>query len=81
MEYLNELNVHQKWNVNTVNVKIDMLEILKGDNVPCIVRIVELHPGKNSVIRAVTVRVSGNPLFKRNLTKIAILPIDGNLNV
>ena len=79
IEYLNELNIRQKWHVNTENPKEGMLVLVKEDNVPCmrwpLARIHQLHPGKEGVVRSVTLKTA-NRLIKRPLRKIAVLPID-----
>lgn len=79
IEYLNELNIRRKWNVNTVNPKEGMLVVIKEDNIPCmqwpLARIQQLHPGNDGVVRSVTLKTA-NGLLKRTVKKIGILPIN-----
>ena len=76
-EYLNELNIRSKWNDNGDEVKIGMLVLLEEDNLPSLQwalgRIHEIHSGKDNITRAVTVKTCKG-LFKRPVSKIAILP-------
>ncbi|XP_033222820.1 uncharacterized protein LOC117176676 [Belonocnema kinseyi] len=78
-EYLNELNVRQKWRSDIKNPKIGMLVLLKEDNMPCmqwpLARIHELHPGNDGIVRTVTLK-SANRMLKRPVRKIAVLPIN-----
>lgn len=83
LEYLNELNIRQKWNKGSMNPKLGMLVLLKEDNVPCMqwpmARIHQLHPGNDGVVRTVTLKIGDN-LLKRPMKKIAILPINDQDN-
>lgn len=79
-EYLQELNVRSKWTKKTTNeIKIGSMITLKTDNLPplCwpLARIVELHPGKDGVVRVVSVQTK-NGILKRNVKGICLLPID-----
>lgn len=76
-EYLTTLNQLNKV-VKPVNqLKINDVVILKEDNTPParwpLARILELHPGRDSLVRVVTVK-TGTSTFKRPITKICMLP-------
>lgn len=79
LEYLNELNVRRKWNVNSINPVKGALVIVKDDNLPCmqwqLARITELHPGKDGIVRCVTIR-RDKISRKIELRKLAILPVE-----
>lgn len=79
-EYLQELNVRSKWhNSKTENIQIGTMVTLQEDNLPplrwIMGRIVEVHPGDDGVVRVVSVRTK-NGVYKRNVKKVCILPIE-----
>ena len=79
-EYLSSLQERNKWKFPKVNnVKVGAMVMLKSERSPPLLwplgRVAELHPGKDGVVRVVTVKtVSG--LVKRSLTKVCVLPIE-----
>lgn len=78
-EYINTLNVRQKWHTKTPNIKKGTLVLIKDDNIPSLKwplgRILELHPGSDDVVRTVTLKTS-NGILKRSVNKLAPLPTD-----
>ncbi|XP_063979066.1 uncharacterized protein LOC135163517 [Diachasmimorpha longicaudata] len=80
-EYLNELNIRRKWNTGNQDIQLGSIVILKEDNLPPMQwrlgRMVELHPGKDNIVRVASIKTS-NGILQRNLTKIAPLPVSLN---
>ncbi|XP_076660691.1 uncharacterized protein LOC143364065 [Halictus rubicundus] len=78
-EYINHLNVRAKWTKGSHEMNKGTIVILKDDHLPpshwSLGRIVEVHPGQDDIIRAVTVKTV-NGLCKRNVKKLAPLPIE-----
>ncbi|XP_076384154.1 uncharacterized protein LOC143262078 [Megalopta genalis] len=78
-EYINHLNVRAKWTRGSHYIKEGTIVVLRDDNLPplqwTLGRVVEIHPGKDDVIRAVTVRTA-NGAYKRNIRHLAPLPIE-----
>lgn len=84
-DYLCQLQARSKWKLNLpCPVKIGSLIVMVEDGVPPLrwpmARVVELHPGADSVVRVVSVRVANGSVFKRSLAKICVLPVDEDLN-
>nr|XP_033338067.1 uncharacterized protein LOC117226949 [Megalopta genalis] len=78
-EYINQLNVRQRWTKGSPNITKGTIVVLKEDNLPplqwrlgCVV---QLHPGQDDVARVVTVRTSQG-VYKRNMRQLAPLPIE-----
>ena len=68
-----------KFNEETNSIKIGVrFAILKNELLPPLqwplVRITEIHPGRDGIVRAVTVRNSAGQLFSRPVVKLAFLP-------
>ena len=65
-----------KWQQPRRNVGVGDVVILQEDNVvPAkwpLARIVEVHPGRDKLVRVVTVKTS-NGIYKRPVSKIALL--------
>jgi len=77
-EYLPQCQRKGKWLKRTRNAVVGDLAILKNELLPPLqwplVRIVQIHPGQDGVVRAVTVRNSSGQSFKRPVVKLAFLP-------
>lgn len=62
------------------NAVVGDLAILKEDNIPpmkwSLVRVVQIHPGADGVVRAVTIRNSQGLEFKRPSVKLALVPTE-----
>ena len=79
MEYLHQVQIRTKWQFDSdPKTHIGSLVLLKEENVPPMVwplgRIVEVHPGKDSITRVVSVKTKGGVL-KRAVSKLSVLPI------
>lgn len=76
-EYISQLQCRAKWRTKSI-INLGILVILAEDNVPpqrwITGRIVELHPGKDGVVRVVTVKTN-HGLFKRAIHRVAPLPL------
>lgn len=78
LEYVLELQRRAKWTSKTPDINLNQIVLVHEDNQPpCrwkYGRIVELHPGKDSHVRMVTIRTADG-ILKRGIAKIAPLPI------
>lgn len=79
-EYLQQLRARTKWHNPAVPIKPGMLVILHEDNMPPmkwpLARITEVHPGKDGVVRVVTLRTAQASNVKRPVVKLSILPTE-----
>lgn len=77
MEYLNQLQVRSKWLNHEKQPEINDLVLIKDDNTMSnkwpMARIIDVHPGRDNLIRVVTLKTETNT-FKRPITKICLLP-------
>ncbi|XP_033229062.1 uncharacterized protein LOC117180681 [Belonocnema kinseyi] len=77
-EYLHELQVRNKWQSSTAELKVGSVVLLLEDNVACarwpLVVIVEIFPGSDGIARVASVKTA-NGVYKRNITRLCILPI------
>ncbi|GFY26556.1 integrase catalytic domain-containing protein [Trichonephila clavipes] len=77
-EYLTRLQQRPKWLLPTKNFQVNDLCLIKDDNLPPtrwkMGRIVQLCPGLDNKVRVVNVKTSDG-IFKRNITKLSLLPI------
>ncbi|XP_062710660.1 uncharacterized protein LOC134288796 [Aedes albopictus] len=80
-DYLSDLHNRNKWTRRRDNLHIGTMVLLKEDKLPPLqwqlVRITEIHPGADGIIRVVTVRTQQGT-FRRGIQKICILPIQDN---
>lgn len=81
-EYLSTLNSRTKWRFpNPQPIKVGALIVLKNETTPPMVwpmgRVVEIHPGKDNVVRVISVRTKGG-IVKRAVSKVCVLPIEIN---
>lgn len=77
-EYLHHLQGRQKWNTNVnSSFKVGALVLLIEENLPPQQwkrgRIAAVHPGKDDVVRVVTVKTATGD-YKRAVAKIAMMP-------
>ncbi|XP_062713798.1 uncharacterized protein LOC109415410 [Aedes albopictus] len=81
-EYITTLQKRSKWFKEPIKLRNGLLVILQEDHTPPqswrLGRIIDTHPGKDGIIRVVTVRTSSG-IYRRATTKIAVLPIDDNV--
>ncbi|GFX04548.1 integrase catalytic domain-containing protein [Trichonephila clavipes] len=77
-EYLTRLQQRPKRLLTTKNFQVNDLCLIKDDNLPPprwkMGRIVQLYPGLDNKVRVVNVKTSDG-IFKRNITKLSLLPI------
>ncbi|UYV72403.1 K02A2.6-like [Cordylochernes scorpioides] len=77
-DYLNGLQQRNKWKTISPNVDINMLVLIKEERMPparwLMGRVVETHPGKDGLVRVVSVRTSVGVL-RRPLVKLVLLPV------
>lgn len=77
-EYLNTLQQRYKWQVKVPEPAIGDVVIIKEDNLPptkwLLGRVKQIHPGKDNLVRVVTVQTAGNNELKRPLYKLIPLP-------
>lgn len=78
-EYLHTLHQRKKWLTPSQPVTLGTLVVVKQENTPPLHwplgRIVETHPGKDGVVRVVTIKTARGTL-KRPLVKLCPLPVD-----
>lgn len=76
-EYIVTLQQRYKWNTQHTNINIGSLALIIDDNTPPtkwpLGRIMELHPGKDGLIRVATIKTQTG-LVKRPVNKIVIFP-------
>ncbi|XP_055623814.1 uncharacterized protein LOC129767198 [Toxorhynchites rutilus septentrionalis] len=78
-EYLSSLQPRTKWCKPPIELQRNQLVLIMNENAPPMrwptARIIELHPGKDGVVRVVTLKTS-NGILTRPVAKICILPIE-----
>lgn len=78
-EYINDLNCRQKWKVESKNLEVGTLVLLKDQDLPtmqwAMARVIAVHPGTDGIVRAVTVRTNKSE-YRRSVQHLAPLPID-----
>ncbi|XP_045463807.1 uncharacterized protein LOC123673366 [Harmonia axyridis] len=77
-EYISSLQQRTKWKERCNDLlKIGVLVLCKEDGLPPlkwrIGRVIEIHPGKDNIIRAVTIKTATG-IFKRPAVKLCVLP-------
>lgn len=77
-EYLLRMQSRPKWARQQTNYKVNELVMIRDERLPpnqwLMARIVEMHPGKDNIVRVVTLKTK-NGLLKRPIVKICRLPI------
>lgn len=77
-EYLSTLQRRPKWTAQSQNLKVGDLVLLKDDSMPLswpTAKVVEVHPGKDGVVRVATVK-TGRTSFRRPVVKLVpLLPL------
>lgn len=77
LEYLSQLQVREKWNTPSCPVKIGLVVLIKQENTAPlywpIAVISELYPGKDGVVRVVSVKTARG-VYKRPVCKLCPLP-------
>ena len=82
-EYIVTLRRYTKWHYPSKNIEVGDIVVLQENNLAPtkweLVRVIEVYPSKDGLVRVVTIRTS-NGTYKRPVTKIALLlPIIKNL--
>uniref|UniRef100_A0A1B0GPR9 Uncharacterized protein n=1 Tax=Phlebotomus papatasi TaxID=29031 RepID=A0A1B0GPR9_PHLPP len=80
-DYLTTLQQRQKWRTGGQDIKVGDLVLIKEDSVPTqwpIARVTDVHPGKDGVVRVVTLKTKGNTIRQRPVVKVCKLPIETN---
>lgn len=78
-DYLHQLQQRTKWRFpKATDQLVDSLVILKEDNTPPmrwpLGRVTQVHPGKDGLVRVVSVKISSGAVVKRNITKVCLFP-------
>ncbi|GJQ67489.1 hypothetical protein Trydic_g8317 [Trypoxylus dichotomus] len=77
-EYISELQQKTKWKSNLGSINVGDLVVIKDDHLPPsrweLGRITEVQPGKDNVVRVVTIRISSGQM-KRSVTRVCPLPV------
>ncbi|XP_046431027.1 uncharacterized protein LOC124184894 [Neodiprion fabricii] len=75
-EYLQLMQLRAKWHYRTNALKINSLVLIKDERYPptkwALGRVVELHPGKDGLVRVVSVRTQ-HSTYKRPIVKLCLL--------
>ncbi|UYV60634.1 K02A2.6-like, partial [Cordylochernes scorpioides] len=77
-DYIHNLQQRHKWRTPRPNVATGSLVLVREEHVPpakwIMGRVVEIHPGKDGLVRVVSIRTKAG-LLKRPLVKLALLPV------
>lgn len=77
-EYLHELQQRGKWCNKTRNIQKGDIVLIKEDNLGPMKwplgKVLEVHPGKDDLVRVVTVKTQ-HSTYKRPITKLVLLPV------
>jgi Family of unknown function (DUF5641) len=78
-EYLPQCQLRGKWIAKTRPLAINDVVIIRGECTPPtkwkLGRVIELHPGKDQVIRVVTLRMANGTEMRRPTVKLCRLPV------
>ncbi|UYV63232.1 hypothetical protein LAZ67_2003501 [Cordylochernes scorpioides] len=81
-DYIHNLQQRQKWRTPRPNVATGSLVLVREEHVPpakwIMGRVVEIHPGKDGLVRVGSIRTKAG-LLKRPLVKLALLPVPHDL--
>uniref|UniRef100_A0A182NQ36 DUF5641 domain-containing protein n=1 Tax=Anopheles dirus TaxID=7168 RepID=A0A182NQ36_9DIPT len=76
------LHARSKWRGRATHIEPNMMVIIRDDNVPpnkwLLGRITETHPGRDGIVRVVTVKTANSDKVKRPVAKLCLLPIEEN---
>ncbi|UYV65812.1 hypothetical protein LAZ67_3005513, partial [Cordylochernes scorpioides] len=77
-DYIHNLQQRHKWRTPRPNVATGSLVLVREEHVPpakwIMGRVVEIHPGKDGLVRVVSIRTKAG-LLKRPLVELALLPV------
>lgn len=78
-DYLQQLQSRPKWLQTKPNFKVNDLVIIKEDNIPSfnwlLGRIVEVHPGKDGLVRVATVKTKSR-VYAVPIRRLCLLPVE-----
>jgi len=81
-EYLPQLQIRGKWTSNKTPLKIGDIAIVRDENTPPtkwkLGRVLNVHPGKDGIIRVVTIRLGSGAELKRPTVKLCPLPTEAD---
>jgi len=81
-EYLPQLQIRGKLTSNKTPLKIGEIAIIRDENTPPtkwkLGRVVNVHPGKDGIIRVVTMRLGSGAELKRPTVKLCLLPTEAD---
>ncbi|KAL7301100.1 hypothetical protein TKK_0006077 [Trichogramma kaykai] len=76
-EYLQALQHRPKWQKSNTQIRVGQLCVIRLELTPpckwALARITQLHPGKDGLVRVVSVKTATS-VFKNTVTKLSILP-------
>ncbi|XP_014229554.2 uncharacterized protein LOC106654274 [Trichogramma pretiosum] len=76
-EYLQALQHRPKWQKSNTQIRVGQLCVIRSELTPpckwALARITQVHPGKDGLVRVVSVKTATS-VFKRPVTKLSILP-------
>jgi len=79
LEYLNELQIRNKWSKDGLKLAIDTIVLVKDKNLPCtqwaLGRITQLHPGEDGITRTAIVKTAAGEI-KRAAKLLCPLPVE-----
>ena len=79
-EYLKRLVNRPKWKQVEKSIKLHDLVLLTEDQLPDtewpVGRVIEIHAGKDNLVRFVSVKTNDHKVFKRPITKLRILQVN-----
>lgn len=79
-QYLVQLQNRPKWRKDLPNIQKGTLVLMKEDNVPPLkwpmARVVEVFPGRDGKVRALSVKTSRGFIIRTSVTKICVLPME-----
>lgn len=82
-DYLTSLQARSKWRKPTPNIKKGDIVLVRENNLPpgkwAMGRVIEVHPGSDNRVRVTTIKTQFGTL-KRPITKLSLLPIEGDNN-
>ncbi|XP_025997421.1 uncharacterized protein LOC113005763 [Solenopsis invicta] len=79
LEYLNELQIRNKWKKDESKLNIGSVILIKDKNILCtqwaLGRVTHVHPGEGGIVRVATIKTSSGEI-KRAVKSLCLLPIE-----
>lgn len=83
LEYLNELQMRNKWNSGGMIVQPGTVALIKDKLLPCLQwhlgRVIKVQTGTDGIVRVAWVKTASGEI-KRNVTMLCPLPINNTCN-